>query len=189
MVLRNLACAFAAEGRLAEGNKHYGDAAKSDLDLIHFGNEAARGGRMVEGMIGIAIESMGTDGLERIAQKLDAKSSREAATNLELLDSQRQTWQDILDQEKNWVRNVFGLRGALWGFYMDLTSDPAGKKHAKQTFNEKVQRTRQSLIDLATHAYELDKGKPPTSIADLVPTYLKDVPKDPTTGKDMTCPP
>jgi hypothetical protein len=41
------------------------------------------------------------------------------------------------------------------------------------------------LINLAARAYELDKGKPPESLADLVPDYLKAVPQDPFTGTNM----
>ena len=41
------------------------------------------------------------------------------------------------------------------------------------------------LIDLAARAYELEKGKPPTGVADLVPDYLKAVPQDPFTGTNL----
>ena len=40
-------------------------------------------------------------------------------------------------------------------------------------------------IQLAAHAYELDHGKPPTATRDLVPQYLKSVPHDPATDKEL----
>ena len=44
------------------------------------------------------------------------------------------------------------------------------------------------MVDLAARAYELDKGHPPASAADLVPEYLKAVPQDPVTGTNMISP-
>jgi competence protein ComGC len=41
------------------------------------------------------------------------------------------------------------------------------------------------IINLAARAYELDKGHRPASLNDLVPDYLKTIPQDPSTGKNM----
>lgn len=49
-------------------------------------------------------------------------------------------------------------------------------------------KTLNLAIQFSARAYELDKGKPPTNIADLVPAYLKTVPHDPDTGKEMVYP-
>jgi hypothetical protein len=186
MAFRSLAQTFAAEGRLAELNNRLGDAAKSYLDMIHFGNEATRGGRLVEGMIGTAIESMGTGGLQKFAGRLDAKSCREAAASLEILDSQRQSWEEILNQEKNWTRKVFGLRGQVYQlFYSRALKEMRGDARAEKTFKEHQQETRHLIVDLAARSYELEKGKPLTNIVDLVPAYLKTIPQDPVTGKAM----
>jgi hypothetical protein len=38
------------------------------------------------------------------------------------------------------------------------------------------------LIDLAARAYELEKGHRPKSFADLVPSYLKAIPKEPSSA-------
>jgi hypothetical protein len=40
-------------------------------------------------------------------------------------------------------------------------------------------------VDLAARAYELERGTPPKSFADLVPAYLKAVPHDPLTGTNL----
>lgn len=44
------------------------------------------------------------------------------------------------------------------------------------------------MLLFAARAYELDHGKPPARAADLVPEYLKAVPKDPETGVEMGLP-
>ena len=41
------------------------------------------------------------------------------------------------------------------------------------------------MIALAARAYELEKGKPPSSADALVPGYLETVPQDPVTGTNM----
>jgi hypothetical protein len=56
-----------------------------------------------------------------------------------------------------------------------------------------MQRTYQSqghrraaAVDLAVRLYEVDRGRAPVRLQDLVPTYLARVPIDPTTGTAMT---
>lgn len=39
---------------------------------------------------------------------------------------------------------------------------------------------------MAARAYELENGKSPIQPANLVPAYLKTIPKDPVTSTDMT---
>ena len=65
--LNDLAQAFVAEGRLAEMENRPADAAKSYLDTIHLGNESARGGVLIDELVGIAIEAIGTSHLQNIA--------------------------------------------------------------------------------------------------------------------------
>ena len=45
-----------------------------------------------------------------------------------------------------------------------------------------------NLIDLAARALELEKDRRPQSAKELVPEYLKAIPKDPATGADLTLP-
>jgi hypothetical protein len=183
---RSLAYAFAGEGKLAESENRPDNAAKSYLDTIHLGNEVGRGGRLVEGMIGTAIESLGTTGLQKVIDQLDVKTCRETAAALEVLDAHRQTWEDVLQQEKNWSRRVFGLRGQLIElFFGRQLGMMRNEERAEQAFKEHQKQTRQLTVDLAARAYELDKGQKPASLADLAPDYLKAVPQDPFTGTNM----
>jgi hypothetical protein len=46
-------------------------------------------------------------------------------------------------------------------------------------------KRRQVMIAFATRAYELEKGKSPATISDLVPDYLKAIPKNPITGSNL----
>jgi hypothetical protein len=49
-------------------------------------------------------------------------------------------------------------------------------------------RERVLLIQLASRAYELEKGERPKGLADLVPAYLKTIPQDPLTRTNVAFP-
>lgn len=183
--LKHLAQAFLAEGRLAEMENRPGDAAKSYLDVIHLGNESARGGTLMDELVGMAIESIGTSSLQKLVPQLNAKSCRETAATLETLDSQRQTWNEVMQQEHDWSHRTFNsLQDKIHRPFMEKMAEKAYQKPARK-FKEQQIETRQLIIALAARAYELDKGKPPESISDLVPDYLKAIPQDPLTGTDI----
>lgn len=183
--IRYLAFAFEAEGKLAEMENRTNDAIESYLDLIRLGNASARGGIIIDQQVGIAIESLGVEQLQKLAHQLDAKSCRETSATLETLDSQRQTWDEVMQQERNWSHRTFpGIRHE----FVRLTERNSMQKlyqDIEQQFDERRRKTRQLIINLAARAYELDKGHRPASVADLVPDYLKTIPQDPFTGTNM----
>ena len=189
--LKRLSQALVAEGRLAEMENRSNDALKSYLDAIHMGNKIGRGGILIDELVGVAVEASGTGRLQKLVDKLDAKSCRETAATLETLDAQRQSWTDILQQANAWSRRTFsGLRYRLAEL---MASGPAKKKNQTRDAQNAVERkfkkqqanTRQLMIELATRAYDLEKNQPPASLADLVPDYLKAIPLDPFTGTNL----
>jgi hypothetical protein len=183
--LKRLAHAFVAEGRLAEMENRPGDAARFYLDTIHLGNESSRGGALIDQLVGTAIEAVGVANLQKAVGQLDAKTCCETAVTLETLDAQRQTWDDVMQQERDWSRRTFtGIRYELVRL-MDRHSLEKIFQNAEQHFEKQQSQTRQLIIDLAARAYELDKGHRPTSVTDLVPDYLKAIPQDPFSGTNM----
>ena len=185
IALRMLAQAFAAEGRLAEMEGRTNDAVESDLETVHLGIEAGRGGTMLDGLIGVAIESFGLKPLQNISSRLDARTCRETVTALETLEAQSQSWADLVQQDNAWSRRTYpGIKYQLGKLVMFSTVRQVRQK-AGQKFEEQEKNTRQLTIDLATRAYELEKGHRPASPADLVPDYLKAIPQDPFTGTNL----
>jgi hypothetical protein len=184
--LWTLAQVMTAKARLAELQNHSVEAAQDYLDVIHFGTEAGRGGFMMDEMTGIVIEGMGRSHLENLITNLDAASCCSTAIALASLDSSRQAWDDIVEREdilrRRLMPNFFGYLAATVVMHKQLAES---RNKAEETFNDQQRETRTLAVQFAARAYELDKGKPPTSITDLVPTYLKAIPQDPTTGKDM----
>lgn len=183
--LKRLAQAFVAEGKLAEMENRPADAAKSYLDVIHLGVESAQGGVLIDGLVGIAIEAIGTDSLQKLAPRLDAQSCREAASDLENFIAQQQTWDETMQQEHDWSRRTFpGLKNE-WVRIMTGSSQKKIYHKTEQKFKTQQMKTEELMVDLATRAYTLEKGQPPLGFSDLVPDYLKSTPQDPLTGTNM----
>jgi len=182
---KRLAQAFVAEGRLAEMENRPGDAAKSYLDTIRLGNKSDRGGILIDQLVSIAIEAMGVAHLQKLVDQLDAKSCREAAATLETLDAQGQSWQQAVQQERDWSRRAYpGVRYELVRL-MSRNSFNKALQGGERKFNKQQMEMRQLTVALAARAYELDKGHRPVNIADLVPDYLKAIPQDPVTGSNL----
>lgn len=183
--LKRLAQAFAAQGRLAEMEKRPADAVQSDLDMIRLANDSASGGVIIDQLVGIAIEAIGVANLQKLVDQLDTKTCRDTAATLETLDSQRQTWPEVMQQERDWSRRTFpGIRNEL-GRLMSRNTLNKVYQNAEQRFEEQRSKTRQLIIEFAARAYELDKGHRPGNINDLVPDYLKAIPQDPLTGTNI----
>jgi hypothetical protein len=184
VALRRLAQAFAAEGRLAESEGRFRDAARTDLDAIRLGIEAGRGGTMADGMVGIAIQSFGLQPLQNISGQLDARTCRETAAALEALREQSPAWADWMQQDNAWSRRAYGWREP-WLKWIHFSARKRNLQRAIDKMNSTQHDENQLMIDLAARAYELEKGRYPASPADLVPDYLKAVPQDPLTGTNL----
>ncbi|HEX5398031.1 MAG TPA: hypothetical protein VFY06_03175 [Verrucomicrobiae bacterium] len=186
--MKRLAQAFVAEGTLAEMEGRTNDAVQSFLDTIHLGIESSQGGALIDELVGMAIQAIGTSQLQTLVPDLDARTCREAASALSTLDSQKQTWTEVMQQESDWSHGTFR------GWQYDLLRWRTRKKTAAenktmhQKFLAQERKPRQLILDLAARAYELDKGRRPASAADLVPEYLEAVPTDPVTDTNMIYP-
>jgi hypothetical protein len=183
--LRLLGQAFAAEGRLAELEKRPDAAARSNADMMRLGAATGRGGILIDAMVGCAIESVGATGLQKYLDQADAKTCRDTAAALETLEDGEPSWDDVLKQEDNWIRGTFGARSVLIELvYRHQLKQRNGQK-AQKAYQAEQLRERRLMIEFASRAYELDKGHGPAGAADLVPEYLKAVPKNPVTGKNL----
>ena len=122
VALRKLVEAFAAEGRLEETENRLNEAAQSNLDTFRLGIEAGRGGTtMIDGIIGIAIESRGLKSLQSISGQLDARICRETAAKLETLQAESPSWSDLVQQDNAWSHRTFpGIRYELGRLVMRI---------------------------------------------------------------------
>jgi hypothetical protein len=180
--------ALAAEAHVLELDGRRADAAEAYLTAIRLGGAVGHGGLVVDTLTGTKIEETGTAGLEKLLPALDARECREAVAVLESCDAQREPMATVLARENAWMRRSLGVikwpiaRVMYFRSLRQFDRDVAAKVNARQI------REHVLLIKLASRAYELETGRPPKNPAELVPTYLKAIPRNPTTGTDMSYP-
>ncbi len=186
--LKQLAQAFTAEGRLAEIESDPNRAAHDYVDSIELGIRSARGGVIIDEMVSLAVEGLGREPLKKIIPQLDFTTCKELALKLEQLDAQRESWTTIVTNEREWSRRADpGFLHFVRALMQRKMLDPVLKRTGVK-FEKHQTELRQLILQLAARAYELDKGAPPKAASDLVPDYLKAVPQDPTTGRELVYP-
>ncbi|MBI2927244.1 MAG: hypothetical protein HYY24_16240 [Verrucomicrobia bacterium] len=181
---KELALAFAAEGRLAELEGRHADAARSYLAAIQLGHAGSRGGGMLHKLVGAACEALGLDHLRVLIPQLNAQQCRELITSMEAREAQRESFKQVLRNEKAYLRRRFGLGVQLAGIVHFRATQQSHAKTKKKLAERELQ-ARTTLVDLAVRAHEQEKSERPKGWTDLVPTYLKAIPLDPSTGKNL----
>jgi hypothetical protein len=180
---KSLGRILAAEGRLAELENHFGDAARSYVEAIRFGQESARGGFLIDKLVGIALESIGLTPLEKLSQSLDAKQCRQTIQALETIEAKEEPLQEVFKKEAGLVDHAsFTQRLAAIVAFKSVQSI---QQKCQQKVNAAKKRTGLLMLDLATRAFELENGKRPQNPAALIPAYLKSIPQDPDTGTNL----
>ena len=183
--LKRTAQAFAAASRLALADGHTNEAATLALDCMRFGQESARGGVLIHGLVGLAIQAIGRTRLEEALPGMDAKTSRKVLDGLKELVDKREVPAEVWKSEGQWARR--GRFGQV-NFIMILATpflQRDMRKKTDQKFAKGFSELQQSTVHAAAHAYEVDHGKPPAAPRELVPGYLKTIPIDATTGKEI----
>src|ERR1044071_4505749 len=185
---KRLAFLLAARGELAKREGRTNEAVACCLDTMRFGRECCRGGLMVDRLVGVAIESIGSASLLRLTSGLDAATAREAAKAIEQMDRNCEPLDDTLRTEREWSRRNFSFIERLWSG-IPIPAWNRGRA-ARQSFRRKIYgvqlQTRQAMIDLAVRAFELDRNRYPAGLENLVPEYPAGAPVDPGTGSNMT---
>jgi len=154
--LKSLAQVFAAQGRLAEMEHHPREAAQAYLDVIHLGHQV-RGGTLLDSLVGVAIEAIGSTALEKLYPQLNAEECRETATVLKALEHDRETSEAVLAQEKAWVSRTFGMKGRITRLLTFRQRKAAEQRWAAKKKAQEI-RTKQLLEKLDSTGNSLEKG-------------------------------
>ena len=186
--VKRMARLLEAEGQLAELERRTNDAARIYLEIIRFGKESCRGGLLMDRLVGIACESIGVSSLQRIAGALNSKTSRSLSKQLDEVKVRQEAVADVVRSEAEWVRRTF----PVWQRIPAMIPIGSQATRMQNDFSKKCHQSELQLafliVDLATHAFELDRGRHPKIVNELVPDYLDSVPVDPATGKELAYP-
>jgi hypothetical protein len=111
--IKRVARAFMAEGRWAEQEHRPAEAALSYLDTMRLGQECSRGGVIIDMLVGVACQSLGSQAFQGLIDKLNAVDCRKAVQQLEAMEAKAESPRDVADQERSWCRRTFGWRGQV----------------------------------------------------------------------------
>ena len=96
---RELARRLVDEARYYRAIGDYARASDSHLDCIEFGAAFPRGGSLIGGLVGIAIESIGTHGFGPLLPKLNARELEHVARRLERIEARRVPFREVIEEE------------------------------------------------------------------------------------------
>src|SRR5215471_3498873 len=106
--LKSLANVVSAEGRLAEIENRPADAARSYVDAIRLGSQMSHGGLMMNRLVGIACEGIGSIHLVSLLPKLNCEQVRPLIADLEKIDETTVPWREVLQNENHFARAQLG---------------------------------------------------------------------------------
>jgi hypothetical protein len=173
-----------AEGRLAEMEGRTNDAMNCYLDGIRFGEQCSRGGVLVNTLGGNACQAIAIPCLEQLRLNLDAKQCARITSILESLNQGSDSPETIMQHEQAYEETTSGVREKI-AKLVTFKKMRVSRKQAIDKMCASKTRRNEMMLSFAARAYELDKGKLPANIADLVPDYLKKIPQDPATGTNL----
>jgi hypothetical protein len=186
--LKKLCRALAACGQLAQFEQRTKDAVAAYLDVIQLGQHCSRGGLMIDALVGTAIGTIGADGLRRLLPAFEVQDCRRAIDVLERVEASAEPAEEFLKRDFAWARQQPGGWRAWLDQMIPLTRF-SQLKQVRQSFlrqwNRQVRTRRQLLLDLALRRFELESGRKPSQLSELVPGCIKALPRDPETGKPL----
>lgn len=182
--LKRLAVAFGVESKAQWLNGHTNDTVRCNVDIFRLAHTMRKGGILLDGINSLALETVGTAALQSMLPQLEATSCREAALTLEELQAKRERPEAIISTQKAWSALSFGLIARIGGI-LGRKADTKRFAQFTQRSQETARRTQRLMLRLAEHAYELELQQPPAKVSDLIPNYLKAVPRDLETGNEV----
>jgi hypothetical protein len=174
------------QGHLAEMNSDYAKAARCYFETIQFASKRFHGGLVIHQLVSIALARTAEVRLEQIIPKLKVEDCQNGIATLLEIEQIEEPIAEILHRDAQWGRRVTGT-GNLQLMVMKLF--PQFRKPqvaASAKLQEGTRSRRKLLLRLAARAFEIDTGKAPSNVSDLIPKYLPNVPKDPDSGTALT---
>ena len=144
-----------------------------------------RGGLLVDCLVGLAIESMGYEGLTGFISRLDSGERRDLILKLNDIERNRESFEAILAAERVWQQHAIPLSERIM-----LSVSGMGRKLAQPAidaadlaYKRGQARLRLLGLELAIRNYHQANGSYPDRLTELVPTYLPILFDDPFTGR------
>ena len=162
-------------------------ALDESFDLLHLGESVWRGGVLINMLFGTACEAIAVHCMTNLLPSLSSGQCKRLAAELDRREVRRESFDEIMGREKEWQRQTFGL---LVRLEQAFTEDILRQKpfDAEKEYHTRVLEVRRLMLAAASRAFELEKGRKPQRVAELVPLYLRALPTDPATGAALELP-
>jgi hypothetical protein len=114
--LKRVARAIQCQARLAEAEHRFNDAAEDCLDCVRFGQQASRGGVLIDRLVGFAVETIGLRELAKAAARLNPTKRAEVLRALARLEMAQDPVAAAFAAERAWQKRTATLaqRLAAW---------------------------------------------------------------------------
>lgn len=188
-IIRQLARLLAAEGLLEEEEERYRNAAMSYCDCVKLGVRSAKGGLVIDHLVGVSCRAIGIAGLEHVVGKLSAGDSRIVLNQLieSETDAATENVDAFIDRDLIFAKHTSRLSERLRAMWESKSLSP--ERRGLANYPAKVHESRRRLqlltVLLATQIYQKETGTPPRQMSDLVPNILPTIPVDPETGTNL----
>jgi hypothetical protein len=183
--MKALAHLLAAEGRLAEMDNRPADAANSYVDAIHFGNEISKGGFLINRLVGVSCEAIGSKPLIRLVPKLTCDQARPLIAKLEQIDRERVSWEEIRQNENRFARSQISKTGNPIALILAWWQVRPARNKALVRHNLAVTHLRLAAVELALDCYQLENLRLPSNLDELATNYLSRIPLDLFSGQPL----
>ena len=168
---KTLSRGLLAQARLAQAEQHPAESLEALLTNIRLGQELSRGGLIIDGLVGLAVEAKGLEALEKVAPQLEANACKQTAAALMQMDARRPEAREVINQEAAWASRLYGFRGQIVRL-MTRKQTRATEQKFSVKYTAQQARLRQAAVDLAAQAFEAERQSRPRNLNDLVPGYL-----------------
>jgi hypothetical protein len=185
---RTMARGFAAQGRLLLKKNQPSEAADVFINGASFGVQIAKGGLMVDDLVGSACSGGCYKGLFITAAQIPAIRIPKLIATLQKLETGRDPWKDVVYRDRVWSQRAHGWYGHSLDVLSDYFDNGWNTSEAYEvTRQQELAVIRLLQLELALRLWQDEHDGWPKSVDELSPNYIEKIPVDPfsTKGEPM----
>jgi uncharacterized protein (DUF1778 family) len=186
--IRRLGHAFKVEADLHTRRGEIDQSLESAMDLVRLGRAAGNKGVTIDFLVGTACEIQGLVVITNLLAQMSPEQCRSVARTLQEMDQTRENLNELFRREKRWMVASSGFFVYVKEMVEYRTLHPERQSFLGDSLQDAQSRLRTirfETLQIAARGFELEHGRRPTSIVELVPRFLSTLPIDPVTELPM----
>lgn len=181
MGIRRLGHALEVEADLHARRGEIDQALESAMDLVRLGRAAGNKGVVIDFLVGTACEIQGLVVITNLLVQLSSTQCRSAARTLQEMDQTRENLSELFRREKRWMMASSGFFEYLKEMVEYRTLHPERQNFLGDSAHDakfRLRAIRSAMLQIAARGFELEHGRRPTNVVELVPNHLSAAPLD-----------